>query len=189
MDTEAAWRHIDVQRSELAGLLEDLDTDAWRTPSLCRGWTVGHVAAHLTHSTLGAPRMLWEIARGGFRMNAVIDRMARADGGTPAEVAARLRSTVGCRRHPPGTTVFDPLTDVLVHTQDICVPLGIARVMPTEAAVAAAHHVWSRGFPFHARRRLAAKHLMATDADFAVGQGDPVQAPIRDLLMMMTGRG
>lgn len=94
----------------------------------------------------------------------------------------------GCRRHPPGTTVRDPLTDVLVHTQDICVPLGIERAMPTDAAVAAAEQVWSRGFPFHARRRYAGKQLVATDADLVLGEGEPVRAPISDLLMMLTGR-
>ena len=59
MDTGTVWRHIDTQRGELADLLDDLDSadpDCWQTPSLCTGWTVRHVAAHLTHAAL--PPML-----------------------------------------------------------------------------------------------------------------------------------
>ncbi|PRC52803.1 maleylpyruvate isomerase family mycothiol-dependent enzyme, partial [Mycobacterium sp. ITM-2017-0098] len=85
------------------------------------GWTVRHVAAHLTHSTIGVSRMLLEAARSGFRFNAVVNRMAVAADRPPAELAANLRAIVGSRRHPPGTTERDPLTDVLVHAQDICV--------------------------------------------------------------------
>ena len=44
------------------------------------------------------------------------------------------------------------------------------------------------GFPFRARKRLAGVRLVATDADFAVGEGRTVSAPIADLLMVMTGR-
>ena len=40
----------------LAGLLADLSEREWRRPSLCDGWTVRDVAAHLTLQQLGAPR-------------------------------------------------------------------------------------------------------------------------------------
>lgn len=191
MDRQTVWQYIDDQRREVAELIDTIDADdpaAWDTPSLCAGWTVRHVAAHLTHSTIGVPRMLLEAARSGFRFNAVVHRMAVSDGRTPTELAANLRAMAGCRRHPPGTTDLDPLTDVLVHTQDICVPLGIDRPMPVAAAVAAADRVWDMGFPFRAQKRFAGTRFVATDADFAVGGGREVAAPIRDLLMLLTGR-
>ncbi|PRC44080.1 maleylpyruvate isomerase family mycothiol-dependent enzyme, partial [Mycobacterium sp. ITM-2017-0098] len=106
----------------------------------------------------------------------------------PAELAANLRAIVGSRRHPPGTTERDPLTDVLVHAQDICVPLAIDHPMPVDAAVAAAERVWDMGFPFRAQKRFAGTRFVATDADFAAGEGREVAAPIRDLLMILTGR-
>jgi uncharacterized protein (TIGR03083 family) len=192
MDRETVWQCIDDQRRALADLIDTIDADdpaAWDTPSLCAGWTVRHVAAHLTHSTIGLPRMLLEAARSGFRFNAVVHRMAVTDARTPTELAATLRAMVGSRRHPPGTTELEPLIDVLVHAQDICVPLGIDRPMPVGAAVAAAERVWDMGFPFRAQKRFAGTRFVATDADFAVGDGREVAAPIRDLLMLMTGRG
>jgi hypothetical protein len=75
-----------------------------------------------------------------------------------------------------------------LHGQDIAVPLGIDRPMPTDAAVAAARRVWSMGFPFHAHRRMLGVELVATDAEFRVGQGRVVEAPIRDILMALAGR-
>lgn len=191
MESDAVWRHIDQQRVEVADLIDAIDArdpTLWSTPSLCAGWTIRNVAAHLTHSTMGMPRMLWEAARSGFRLNAVVDRLAVADTRTPAQIAADMRDMVGTRRHPPGTTPLEPLTDVLVHAQDICIPLGIDRAMPADAAVVAADRVWHSGFPFHARRRHSGTRLVATDADFAVGEGREVAAPIREILLLLTGR-
>jgi len=188
MDRDAVWQHIDQQRREIADLIDTIDESAWDTPSLCAGWTVRNVAAHLTHSTIGMRRMLLAAARSGFRFNATVDRMAVTDGRPPKELAAHLRAVIGTRRHPPGTTDVDPLTDVLVHAQDICVPLGIDRPMPVDAAVAAAERVWDMGFPFGARTRFAGTRFVATDADFAAGAGREISAPIRDVLMMLTGR-
>lgn len=190
MDEQTVWRHVGTQRRELADLIEALDADpqVWTTPSLCAGWTVRDVAAHLTHGTLPVPRMLVEAARSGFRFNAVVDRMARQDRSAPADIAATLRRVADSRRHPPGTSPVEPLIDLLVHGQDLCVPLGIDRPMPTDAAVVAAARVWDMGFPFRARRRCAGMRLVATDADFAVGEGREVAAPVRELLLLLTGR-
>ena len=191
MESDAVWQHIDSQRLEIACLIEEIDARGpaqWSAPSLCDGWTVRDVAAHLTHSAIGMPKMLLEAARSGFRFNTVVNRLAVGDRRPPAEIATGLRGLVGSRRHPPGTTAMEPLIDVLVHAQDICVPLGIDRPMPIDAAVAAAERVWQMGFPFHARRRLSGTRLVATDADFAVGEGAEVAAPIRELLLVLTGR-
>ena len=48
MDSDTVWQHIDDERAWLADLLESLAQEAWQQPSLCEGWTVRDVAAHLT---------------------------------------------------------------------------------------------------------------------------------------------
>jgi uncharacterized protein (TIGR03083 family) len=95
---------------------------------------------------------------------------------------------VGSRRTAPFLTPLEPLLDVLVHGQDIALPLRRNRPMPAPAAAAAAQRAWDLRFPFRAQRRLAGLRLSATDADWAVGAGAPVEGPIAALLLLVTGR-
>ena len=44
------------------------------------------------------------------------------------------------------------------------------------------------GFPFRARHQLAGCWLAATDVDWTVGSGAPVEGPIAALLLLVTGR-
>ena len=188
MDDLQIWAHIDEQRADLADLLDTLSPEQWETPSLCPGWTVRHVAAHITQSTTSWGRLTFELLRSGFRFNAVTLRMAREDRRTPQEITAALRAMVGGRRRPPGTAVADPLMDVLVHGQDIAVPLGIERTMPTAQAVVVAERLWKMGYPFNARRRFPNVSFTATDADFSVGDGDVVRGTVQDIVMTLSGR-
>jgi len=185
---DETWAHIDAQRVRLADLLETLTPDQWTTRSLCPEWTVREVAAHLTQSTMDWRRMGWEAVRSGFRFNAMMSRVAREDARTPDEIVTALRAMAGVRRRPPGTAVADPLTDVLVHGQDIALPLGIEFPMPAGPAVVAAERLWGMGFPFRARKRFAGIELRATDADFRVGRGRPVAGPIGDIVLALSGR-
>ncbi|WP_123028797.1 maleylpyruvate isomerase family mycothiol-dependent enzyme [Mycolicibacterium stellerae] len=188
MDDAQIWAHIDEQRADLADLLDTLTPEQWETPSLCQGWTVRQAAAHVTQSTTNWTRVTFELMRSGFRFNALTLRMAREDHRRPEEITAAMRAMVGGRRRPPGTAVADPLVDVLVHGQDIAVPLGIPRTMPVPAAVIAAERLWTMGFPFNARRRFPNLTFAATDADFSVGDGDVVRGPIQDIVMTLSGR-
>lgn len=188
MDDGEIWTHIDAQRAALADFLDTLTADQWVAPSLCEGWSVREVAAHLTHSTQSRPRMALEVVKSGFRFNAMMSRLAREDPRSPDELVAALRAMVGNRRRPPGTAVADPLTDVLVHAQDIAIPLGVDRTMPVALAAVAARRLWCMGFPYHARKRFAGTRLQATDADVAVGEGRVIEAPVRDIVLALSGR-
>jgi uncharacterized protein (TIGR03083 family) len=188
MDSELIWGYIDEQRADLADFLDTLTAEQWETPSLCPGWTVREVAAHVTHSATNWGRLTVELARSGFRFNALTSRMGREDRRTPAEITTAMRAMVGGRRRPPGTAVADPLMDVMVHGQDIAVPLGIVRTMPIPPAVIVAQRLWKMGFPFNARKRFPNVTFSATDADFTVGHGDVVRGPIQDIVMVLSGR-
>jgi uncharacterized protein (TIGR03083 family) len=108
------------------------------------------------------------------------------------QIAAEIRGMVGSRRHAPGITDMEPLLDVLVHGQDIAVPLGRPRTMPLDAAAAAATRAWSYRWPFstvwRARSRLEGLALVATDTDWSAGAGVRVEGPIQALLLLLTGR-
>lgn len=189
METDEVWRAIDDQRSELADQLETLTETDWETPSLCAGWRVREVGAHLTLAQVGVRDAAVGMIRARGDFNRMIHDTAVRRAARPTEdYAGLIRSMVGSRRKAPGVTPLEPLIDALVHGQDIAVPLGITRGMPPVPAAAAAQRAWSMGFPFHAQRRLHGLTLRATDAEWHVGEGPVVEGPVRALLMLVTGR-
>ena len=189
MDLSDVWRSIDTERADLADLLDDLSPAEWATPSLCEAWRVRDVAAHLTQAHMGA----WDAAVAAVRAWGSFDRMIR-DAALrtgplpPEECSRRIRAMVGSRRTAPFITPLEPLIDVLVHGQDIAVPLGRERPVPPVPAAAAARRAWDVGFPFRARKRLAGLRLRATDGDLVLGRGAPVEGTTGDLLLLVTGR-
>jgi uncharacterized protein (TIGR03083 family) len=189
MDTDDVWRHIDQQRSELADLMETFTAEEWETPSLCEGWRVRDVGAHLTLAQSSVRDVLPDMVRARGSFNKMIhDSAVRQAALSTEEYAARVRAMVGSRRTAPFVSDLEPLIDVLVHGQDIVRPLGRHRAMPPDAAAAAAQRAWSMGFPFGARKRLRGQQLVATDCDWRAGEGVAVEAPIADLLLLVTGR-
>jgi uncharacterized protein (TIGR03083 family) len=189
VDLSDLWRTIDAERASLADLLDDLSPAEWAAPSLCDGWRVGDVAAHLTLAHMSP----LEAAFGAVRARGSFDRMIRdtalrAAGLPRAEYPRRLRAMVGSRRTAPFVTPMEPLIDVLVHGQDVALALGRDRPVPVAPAAAAAQRVWDMGFPFRARRRLAGLRLAATDTEWTVGSGAPVRGPMAALLLLVTGR-
>jgi len=189
MDVDTGWRHIDEQRESLADLVASFTPEQWTTPSLCDGWQVGDVAAHLTLAQVGPLWAAVEMLRARGSFNRMIrDTALRAAGQEPAVYADRLRAMVGSRRKAPGVSRLEPLTDALVHGQDMAVPLGIDRPVPADAAATCAQRCYDMGFPFGARRRLRGLRLVATDTDWSVGEGRVVEGPVRALLLLVAGR-
>jgi uncharacterized protein (TIGR03083 family) len=191
MDREQTWQTIEHERLRLADLLATLTGDEWDRPSLCAGWRVRDVAAHvaLAPQPPGPWTMLVEgvRARGSFhRLNhdIAVRHADRAD-----DFVAELRAHAASRALPPMTNHRNILFDTLVHVQDIAIPLGREHVMPPEAARAGAERVWTMGWPFHARRRFAGFRLRATDIEWTAGSGDrEVAGPVGALLLLITGR-
>jgi uncharacterized protein (TIGR03083 family) len=188
MDRETIWHHIDTERSRLADLLESLPQVAWEQPSLCAGWTVRDVGAHLTFSHARLRDVAWPAVRTGFRYNPMIRYAALNSPITHEQIVATLRGFVGSRRTAPFVTELEPLLDILVHSQDICVPLGIEHPMPVDAAVAAADRVLSLRGPMRLWAPPRGRRLVATDADWAYGHGAEQHAPIQSHLLTLTGR-
>jgi uncharacterized protein (TIGR03083 family) len=191
MDREASWRVIGAQRRSLADLLEELTDEQWEAPSLCAGWRVRDVAAHVAMAPQppGPGSMLSDAirARGSFhRLNH--DVAVRHASRPAARLVAELREHADSRRLPVVTNYRNILFDVLVHGQDIAIPLGVPREMPIDAARAGAGRVWTMGWPFWAKRRLAGLRLTATDVAWSAGAGTEVCGSIADLLLLVTGR-
>ncbi|MFI7580380.1 maleylpyruvate isomerase family mycothiol-dependent enzyme [Kocuria kalidii] len=190
MDRTAIWDAVHQERSALADLLETLSPEEWDHPTLCPGWAVRDVAAHVISSPqFGLADLVAALWRGRGSYDRAVFLDARRRGRRPVgSIVADYRRLDGSRRRPPGTGIRDPLLDVLVHTQDIALPLGRHHAMPPEAARTAADRVWSTPFPFCARRRLREVTLTATDVDWHVGSGPEIRGSMEALLLLLTGR-
>jgi uncharacterized protein (TIGR03083 family) len=191
MEHSDVWTAIDDQRGALVHLLEDLSEKDWHQPSLCDGWTVRQVAAHLAlqNTTWSAmPRAVLDLVRYGG-LNGAIHAMACRHAELPVEVIiGEIRDRIGVCQPLPTVTFRETAIDYLVHGQDIAVPLGRALPIPPGLAVIAADRVWSRSRMFHARKKLAGYRLVADDAPWAAGQGQVISGPIGALLLLLTGR-
>ena len=189
MDRDEIWQVIDDQRLGLADLFDDLSAQEWQAASLCRRWRVRDVAAHLTLAQLGVLPAAAALLRARCGLDRMIHDTAVRQARRPAgEYAGLLRAMAGSRRKAPGITDLEPLIDVLVHGQDIALPLNRVRPMPAPAAAAATTRAWSMGRPFHAERKLSGLRLAATDHPWQAGRGLLVEGPIAAILLLITGR-
>ena len=191
MDEDAAWRAIDTQRGLTADMLDGLADGEWRQPSLCVGWSVRDVAAHLTLQQMrfgdlirGVPT----IVRARTLNKAIHDMACRRAELPTGELVERIRASIGSRRHNIGVTYRETLVDILVHSQDIAIPLGRRLPMPAPASAMAVHHIWAVKRMFHARDRFADYRLIATDVTWSAGSGLEVRGSAGALLLLITGR-
>ncbi len=191
MDREASWRVIAAERLSLADQLAGLTAEQWEARSLCTGWRVRDVAAHIALAPQ-APNLAGMVAA-GVRARGSFHRLnhdtAVAHAQRPVDaIVGELRQLAHSRDLPFVTNYRNILFDILVHGQDIAIPLGLPRAMPPDAARAGAARVWTMGWPFWAKRRLRGFRLTATDVDWTVGAGAEVRGPIDALLLLLVGR-
>jgi uncharacterized protein (TIGR03083 family) len=183
------WSTIHAERKALASDLESLTDEQWETPSLCGGWTVRDVLAHMTGTGKITPAAFFgKLVGSGFSLKRMQEKdIARERGAAPDETLAHFREVVDSSKHPPGPT-DTWLGEVLVHAEDVRRPLGIRHDYPTDAAVQVADFYKGSNLVIGAKRRIDGLTLRATDADWAHGSGPEVSGPIVALVLAMTGR-
>ena len=189
MSRDEVWQAIDDERGSLAALFDNLSEQEWETPSLCAGWRVRDVAAHLTLSQMGLIPAVVAAARARGNFNRMVHDTAVRQARLPVrEYAPRLRAMAGSRKKAPGVSHLEPLIDVLVHGQDIAIPLGRTRPVPAQATMAAADRVWPNLFPWRAARKLPGLRFAAIDCAWSAGDGALVEGPMMAILLLLTGR-
>ena len=72
------WKTIAAERGALAADLANVADPAWETPSLCEGWTVRDVLAHMTSTaTMTPPKFLAGFAGSGSTSTSSPGRASR----------------------------------------------------------------------------------------------------------------
>lgn len=186
---------IRQERVALIDLLRTLGPDEWATPSLCTGWTVQDVAAHLAWAPAsGVRETTLALVRGGFRLNKINAELAvNWSRRGPAAILDQLAVNAASGAKPPGVPADAALVDAVVHALDIRRPLDEPRPVPREAFERAADFCLRLRRPLSiltgsARERAAGLRLVAQDSAWSHGQGPEVRGSADALILVLTGR-
>lgn len=192
----AVMETVRTERLALLDLLATLDEAQWATPSLCAGWTVQDVAAHLAWASALSPAgMVAGLARARFSPNRFAFDSARswATRGVPA-ILAQLRRNAERGAKPLGMPATAALVDAVVHSLDVRRPLGRPRPLSADAFEPAADFCVRPPWPAATllgggpAARIEGVRLVADGTGWSHGAGPEVGATPEVVLLLLTGR-
>lgn len=190
--TEPELTHaIAAERQDVADLLSAVPPEAWDAPTLCSGWRVRELVAHVTMPfRYSGARFAAELIRSGGRFHAMSDRCARRDADRiPAEGLLRsLSDNVANPWRPPGGGQAGALTHDVIHGLDLAVPLGIGRRVPQERLRVVLQAITGPRALRHFAADLTGIELRADDIDWSFGSGEQVSGLAQDLALVLCGR-
>jgi uncharacterized protein (TIGR03083 family) len=192
MKTETArvWETVHGERARLVADLDGLSDRQWSTPSLCPGWTVHDVLAHLVDTAKTSRisfvrRMI--AARFDFDGDNAVG-VAREKRDDPAATLQAMRAVIPLTLTPPAAWATR-LVEAFVHGEDIRRPLGIASQYPRDEVVdALRYQARASAAVGGGRDRVQGLRLAATDNDCVLGAGAEVTGRAIDLLLAVSGR-
>jgi uncharacterized protein (TIGR03083 family) len=189
MGTSETWSLIHGERAALAGDLAGVEASRWSTPSLCAGWSVHDMLAHMLATAEETPaRFFMRFASAGFNFDKMAERdLKQAGAGGPEHTLAAFRAKSSATNKPPGP-LEAMLVDAVVHSEDIRRPLGISHSYPIAAVVGCLDFVKKSNVLIGGKRRMDGLAFRATDTDWSHGSGPEVAGPAIALLMAATGR-
>lgn len=184
------WPVVHAERAALIRDLEAVPAEQWTKPSLCPGWDVHDVLAHLVDDAkttrLGFVRRLLAARFDFDRTNALgIAREKRDD---PMRTLAEFRAVSDGTLSAPAPLV-SRLVEVFVHGEDIRRPLAIRHDYPADPVwTALQYQLKTSGKVGGGRERADGLRLVATDLDVSVGTGPDVRGSGLALLLAVSGR-
>ncbi|WP_411733916.1 maleylpyruvate isomerase family mycothiol-dependent enzyme [Paeniglutamicibacter sp.] len=186
----ALWPVVHTERLALLSDLEILAPEQWKTPSLCPGWDVHDVLAHLTDTAkttrLGFIRRMFAAGFDFDKDNAAGVAAQRCE--DPGETLAGFRQVL-LRTSTPPAAPATRLVEAFVHGEDIRRPLGLRGNYPASHVATALAYQLRTNVKMGGGRELAAGFkLIATDTAFEHGTGHEVRGAAIALLLAVSGR-
>ena len=175
----------------LADQLSRAGNSVWDQPSLCEGWRVREVVAHMTMAVRLTPAEFidqLQAAGGGF--HALSNAIATRDANLPIQDhLANLESDQLARWEPPAGGAMGALNHAVVHALDITIPVGLDRSCSDDSAVAILDWLTREGNARAFGTDLTDMSLTANDLDWSWGQGSRhLTAPAGQLIAQACGR-
>lgn len=173
----------------LGDLLEALPPSRWDTPSLCEGWRIREVVAHLTMpARYGEAEFMAELKECDFDFGRLSNRIAERDGALPtSRLVADVFSDVLHGWQPPGGGAMGALNHVVIHSLDITVPLGVQRRSP-DPTIRVILDSMAAGGAARFGVDISDVALTATDLNWSSGSGQERSGSAEDLVLYMSGR-
>jgi uncharacterized protein (TIGR03083 family) len=181
---------VAAECQELAELLAGLPPPSWDKSSLCAGWRVREVVAHLTMPTrYTTPQFFAELARARGNFSRMADRSARRDGAAqPDELVAALRDPRLHAWKPPGGGYEGALIHAVIHGLDVTTGLEPARRVPEDRLQIVLAGVTKPKSLKYFGVELSGVQLRADDSDWSHGSGVPLTGAAQDLALVLCGR-
>ena len=181
---------VAAEFTRLADLLDAASDAQWDTPSLCAGWRVREVIAHLTMAArYSEAEFMAELQRCGFDFTRLSNEIAARDASLPVdELVKNLRSEVMRHWAPPGGGYHGALNHVVIHGLDVTVPLGVPRLAPDQAIRVILEDLTQGDGTVRFGVDFAGRRLHATDLDWSFGAGPVLRGAAADLALAICGR-
>jgi uncharacterized protein (TIGR03083 family) len=186
------WAAIADERESLIATLEELSPQQWASQSLCGEWTVHEVLGHLVVAARPPRRrVVLETLKARGNFDEANRRLAQEQAERPpAELLTTYRGLVAERFKPPGFGPESTLADILMHSLDIRIPLGLPTERPADRYARAIEVYFNRLVQLVVGPRgRPVLRWMATDVAWQHGSGDEVRGAVADLMLTASGRG
>jgi uncharacterized protein (TIGR03083 family) len=190
-----AWAGVRDERVDVLALLRSLEPQQWDAASLCAGWRVRDVAAHLLIDAaveeIGRTRFVAKMAWNRFSVDRVNAWWVERNASVPtSSIVDRFERSLEpgwlSRRAGPA----NQLRASVIHHQDMRRPLGLDRAIPPERLRRVLDAVLTKtgSAGVGSVKRAQGLRLRATDVDWAHGEGPEVAGPGEAILMSLAGR-
>lgn len=184
------WATVHAERRRLVADLRDLPRDQWRTPSLCPGWDIHDVLAHVVDTArTGRLSFVRDLVAARLDFDRANERgIRRCKRRDPQDTVDALTGAAAFTRTPP-VNLASRLVEAIVHGEDIRRPLGMTGSYPADAVREALEYQLRTPVGLGGgRERATGLRLIDRDTGTAWGQGDAVEARGVDLLLAVSGR-
>lgn len=193
-DAETVYQIATANRLLAADMFATLTPEQWRTPSLCAGWTVREVAAHLLEpleTGVGTLKLLVYLVRYRGSLDRMVDDTARKAAARPTdELVTGLRERASTRLTPPVIGPLGPMTDTCIHLRDAARPLGLDACPPPASWRPALDFLVSKPATkgFIPGDRLTGLRFVAADQDWRHGDGPEIIGSSEAIALAVSGR-